>query len=142
MQVHIVGTGLIGASIGMALTRAGVRVTLTDASPTAAALARDLGAGEQVTDVAPEADVVVVATPPDVTAASVLRALEDHPRATVTDVASVKASVLETLLAEGGEVALDYVAVDLLECRGLPLRVAVLVDDLGADPLDEVALTQ
>ncbi|GMA19572.1 hypothetical protein [Arsenicicoccus piscis] len=42
---RIVGTGLIGTSLGLALRRAGWDVSLTDPSPTAAALARDLGAG-------------------------------------------------------------------------------------------------
>ncbi|MBN8881580.1 MAG: prephenate dehydrogenase, partial [Salana multivorans] len=42
--VHVVGSGLLGASIGLGLARAGVEVTLEDASPAAAALARDVGA--------------------------------------------------------------------------------------------------
>ena len=45
-HVRVVGTGLIGTSLGIALCRAGFRVTLHDPSPTAARLARDLGAGE------------------------------------------------------------------------------------------------
>ena len=44
-RVHVVGTGLLGTSLGLALRRLDDDVTLEDTSPTAAALARDLGAG-------------------------------------------------------------------------------------------------
>ncbi|ROR93491.1 prephenate dehydrogenase [Salana multivorans] len=90
--VHVVGSGLLGASIGLALARAGVEVTLEDASPAAAALARDVGAGQ----LGPgrDARVVVVAVPPDVAADVVVTTLREHPDAVVTDVASVKAVVL------------------------------------------------
>ena len=37
-HVRVVGTGLIGTSLGIALRRAGFRVTLSDQSPTAALL--------------------------------------------------------------------------------------------------------
>lgn len=93
--VHVIGTGLLGASLGMALTLAGVRVTLEDASPSALALARDLGAGEIAPGV--DAELVVVAVPPDVAAEVVVAALRAHPGATVTDVASVKTIVLAEL---------------------------------------------
>ncbi|HET7475947.1 MAG TPA: prephenate dehydrogenase [Dermatophilaceae bacterium] len=97
MRVHIVGTGLIGTSLGLALRRAGVTVTLEDPSPTAAALARDLGAGDL--DVPPDPDVVVIAAPPDVAAAAVAGALSRWPAAAVTDAASVKSTVLSDLAA-------------------------------------------
>ncbi|MEP7160156.1 MAG: prephenate dehydrogenase [Dermatophilaceae bacterium] len=94
--VRIVGTGLIGASVGMALRAAGVQVALEDASPTAAALARDLGAGLTQAR-APELDpgIVVVAVPPDVAARVVAAELQRWPRAVVTDVASVKGRILD-----------------------------------------------
>jgi prephenate dehydrogenase len=102
-QVHIIGAGLLGTSIGLALTEKGVDVTLEDVSPTAVRLAVDYGAGR-----APRADdrpgLVVVAVPPDVTAATVARALEEHPEALVTDVASVKGSVLAELRELGADV--------------------------------------
>ena len=100
--VRVVGTGLLGASVGLGLSASGARVLLADASPTALALARDLGAG--VPDGAGErVDLVVVATPPDVTAAVVLDELKVHPDAVVTDVASVKAGVLAALRAAGAD---------------------------------------
>jgi len=42
--VLVVGTGLLGASIGLALRELGVEVGLQDISPAALHLARDLGA--------------------------------------------------------------------------------------------------
>ncbi|CCH77893.1 Prephenate dehydrogenase [Nostocoides japonicum T1-X7] len=100
-SVHLVGTGLIGASLGIALTRAGYAVTLADQSPTSAALAQDLGAGRVRVEGDPDPDVVVVATPPDVSAAVVADALARWPSAVVTDVASVKGAVLRELRAFG-----------------------------------------
>ncbi len=102
-HVHIIGTGLIGASLGIALTRAAYAVSLADQSPTSAALAQDLGAGRVRSDNSSAPDVVVVATPPDVTAGIVARALVEWPDAVVTDVASVKGSVLKALLDNGSD---------------------------------------
>ncbi|MGN6636575.1 MAG: prephenate dehydrogenase [Oryzihumus sp.] len=103
--VRIVGTGLIGASLGLALTARGYRVALEDASPTAAALARDLGAGQLASELSDEPDLVVVAAPPDVVARVVAEELKRWPRAVVTDVASVKSSVLAALAATGVDLA-------------------------------------
>ncbi len=100
--VRVVGTGLLGASIGLGLSASGARVLLADVSPTALALARDLGAGAP-DDGRERVDLVVVATPPDVTAAVLLDEIKAHPDAVVTDVASVKAGVLEALRAAGAD---------------------------------------
>ncbi|UVI34680.1 prephenate dehydrogenase [Brevibacterium spongiae] len=114
MRVHIIGTGLLGASLGLALSANGHEVTLEDTSPTAQQLAADLGAGRVVNaktgteaadttdpdapDTAPaHPDIVVVATPPDVAARVIATALETYPDATVTDVASVKTRLLESV---------------------------------------------
>ncbi|MHB1288997.1 prephenate dehydrogenase [Georgenia sp.] len=107
--VRVVGTGLLGASIGLALTGAGVAVQLEDASPAAAALARDLGAGRPVTADDAEPALVVVATPPDVAARTVLAQLRAHHGAVVTDVASVKALVAEEVHALADDAAARYV---------------------------------
>ncbi|WP_377642433.1 prephenate dehydrogenase [Oryzobacter terrae] len=103
-SVHVVGTGLVGTSLGLALSRRGDDVTLEDASPTHAALARDLGAG-RLPDGPVEPDLVVVATPPDVTAAVVADVLTRFPRAAVTDVASVKGTVLAELRERGTDLS-------------------------------------
>lgn len=109
-RVHVVGTGLIGTSIGLALSGHGVEVTLEDPSPTAMALAADLGAGrlagpQSPQGQTPEPEVVVVAAPPDVTSDVVVAQLAAHPRATVTDVASVKRVIEAELLACGADLS-------------------------------------
>lgn len=104
-RVRIVGTGLIGTSLGMALSRKGFRVSLEDPSPTAAALARDLGAGVLAADTADVPDLVVVAAPPDVVAAAVAEELRRWPEAVVTDAASVKGAVLTALQDSGADLS-------------------------------------
>ncbi len=101
LRVRIVGTGLIGASLGIALSRKGFQVSLDDPSPTAAALARDLGAGALAADTVGVPDVVVVAAPPDVVADVVAQELLQWPNAVVTDAASVKGAVLRALQEKG-----------------------------------------
>jgi prephenate dehydrogenase len=97
----VIGVGLVGASIGMALTKAGRVVHLSDRLPSHAIVAASLGAG--VTAPAPpdEVALVVVAVPPAALAKVVVRALTTYPRAVVTDVGSVKAAVLADLEASG-----------------------------------------
>ena len=118
-HVLVVGTGLIGTSLGIALSRKGFRVSLSDPSPTAARLARDLGAGQLANDqpggqdqqpAAPSAsdthdapDVVVVAAPPDVAGTVVAEQLRRWPNAVVTDVASVKGAIAQAVERAGGD---------------------------------------
>jgi prephenate dehydrogenase len=101
--VTVVGTGLLGTSVGLGLTAGGAGVVLSDPSPTALALAADLGAGTTSLPDGAEVGLVVVAVPPDVTADVVLAALAAHPGATVTDVASVKSGILAEVTERGGD---------------------------------------
>ena len=98
--VRIVGAGLVGTSIGLVLRREGIDVTLVDALPTAVSLATEYGAGRPAA-VDDSPTLIVVAVPPDVTAEVVRRELTQFPTAVVTDVASVKGSVLTALRATG-----------------------------------------
>ena len=98
--VRIVGAGLLGASIGHALTARGVDVALDDTSPSQLRLAVDYGAGRRAAD-SDEPSLVVVAVPPDVTADVIERELTRFPRAVVTDVASVKLEPLRALRERG-----------------------------------------
>ena len=107
--VLIVGTGLLGTSLALALRAAGVEVQLADTSPTSLALARDMGAGSLHDEDSPEPQIVVVATPPDVTADVVVAQLSAHPNAVVTDVASVKERVVAEVRARAGAEARRYV---------------------------------
>jgi len=94
--VKIVGTGLIGTSIGLALTGRGVEVLLVDTSPAVLDLAVDFGAGRKFQD-GDNPQLVIICTPPDVTAKVIQSELASHSEATVTDVASVKATILAEL---------------------------------------------
>ena len=92
----VIGAGLIGTSIALALRAREVDVTLTDPDPASLRLACDLGAGRPLAEaaqVAP-ADLAVIAAPPAIIP-RVLRDAQDRGLAQVyTDVASVKVSVL------------------------------------------------
>ncbi|WP_199277279.1 prephenate dehydrogenase [Arthrobacter sp. CAN_A2] len=105
--VLVIGAGLLGASIGLGLRARGLDVVLSDSSPSTEAVARDIGAGRLLAELqdageqlAPE--LVVVATPPDVTARVVAAALRDYPDAVVMDICSVKEAILRELEATPG----------------------------------------
>ncbi len=97
--VMIIGTGLVGASIGCALSSAGVDVRLRDRYRSHALVAAGLGAGSVERPIASTVRVVVVAVPPQAVADTVERALGHYRNAVVTDVASVKAPILAALRA-------------------------------------------
>jgi len=102
--VRIVGAGLLGASIGLALREKGVEVILADASKAAVRLAADYGAGRPAADGDAPA-LIVVAVPPESVAELVARELAAFPEALVTDVASVKSGILAELAADGADLA-------------------------------------
>jgi len=97
-RLAIVGTGLIGASIGLDAHASGTRVTGWDPDPEALETAVERGAVEPAGSLAEAvagADLVVVAVPVSVLAdrvAEVLAATDD--RTTVTDTGSTKAGVV------------------------------------------------
>ena len=95
--VLVRGTGLLGTSIGLGLRAAGAEVLLTDPSPSAQAVAEDIGAGRAVDPEDPSLapGLVVVAAPPDVTADVVVDSLRRWPVALVLDIASIKGRILE-----------------------------------------------
>lgn len=102
--VLVVGSGLIGTSVGLALRRAGVRVWLQDADPVSLAEAVDRGAGEPWTPGYDSPRLVVVAVPPPGAGAAMAEAMA-FAGATVTDVTSVKGAPLAEALAAGAEAA-------------------------------------
>ena len=116
--VLIIGSGLLGASIGLGLQAAGYEdVYVQDISPTAEAVAQDIGAGTSFSSLTEdqrarfEPQLVVVAAPPDVAGTVCAQALRTYgprpetgyPGATVTDVASVKVRPLADVLASGAD---------------------------------------
>jgi prephenate dehydrogenase len=106
VRLAVVGTGLIGASVGLAAKRAGVRsVTGFDSDPSALAVAAERGAidapAETLADAVAAADLVVVATPVSAIPALVAEAITSTGKGCiVTDVGSTKARICSALEAE------------------------------------------
>ena len=94
-RAQIVGTGLIGGSIGLALRAQGWYVTGRDRDDGLASRALELGALDEVGQDS-DAEVTFVATPVGVVADEVRRAL-DAGTGLVTDVGSVKTPMLELM---------------------------------------------
>lgn len=97
--VLLIGCGLIGTSVALALTRAGRQVHLRDLSPQHAELAQSLGAGTIASPTTVE--IVVVAVPPAQVGRTVVDAMAEWPEAVVTDVSSVKIQPLRFLRESG-----------------------------------------
>lgn len=119
--VLIRGTGLLGTSIGLGLRARGTTVLLHDPSPSAQAVAQDIGAGRAhpvdaagvlIPDDGPSPEVVIVAAPPDVTGQVVVDSLRRFPAAVVMDIASVKVQIAADVaeaVSEGTITAQDAV---------------------------------
>ncbi|MEY5146703.1 MAG: hypothetical protein RL224_1017 [Actinomycetota bacterium] len=100
--IKIVGTGLIGTSLGLALAKKGIVAQLSDSSKANLRLAIEYGAGEEQ-HLDPK--LVVVCVPPDLTAEVVIEQLSLHPNAIVTDVASVKSEIQTAVLSQSKDSA-------------------------------------
>jgi len=106
VRLAVVGTGLIGASVGLAAKRAGVQlVSGFDSDPDALAVAVERGAVDRPTENLEEAvdtaDLVVIATPVAVIASLVAYALQSTGQGcTVTDVGSTKAGMCAVMAAK------------------------------------------
>lgn len=102
--VRVVGAGLLGTSIGLALTKLGVDVALASQSTKSVDLAVSYGAGRKAAE-GDSPNIVVVCVPPNRTAAIVADELKNFPDAIVTDVASVKVSILQELEKLGADMS-------------------------------------
>ncbi|MET8144888.1 prephenate dehydrogenase [Sphaerisporangium sp. NPDC005288] len=92
-RVTVIGTGVIGTSVALALRGAGVQVALSDRDAASLAQAVRMGAGVPLRPGTPPADVVVIATPPS-TVVPVLRDAQARGLgAAYTDVASAKGRI-------------------------------------------------
>ena len=109
-RVAIVGVGLIGGSIGLALRKRGLADDIVGVGRRAASLekARLRGAVDRTTtnlvEGVTDAEVVIICTPVDTIADTVAAVASVAPRATITDVGSTKAAIcqeLRRLRAEG-----------------------------------------
>lgn len=109
-RVAVIGTGLIGTSVALALREHGDQVWLADRDPVSLRIAAELGAGEPLGEHPGEPlDIAVIAVPPAAVAATLLDAQKRDLARVYTDVASVKARPLR----EAAELGCDltrYVA--------------------------------
>ena len=94
-RAQVVGTGLIGGSIGLALRRQGWHVTGDDRDPAVAARALELGALDAI-GADPAAEITFLATPVRAVA-DAAKAILSSGEGTVTDVGSVKASIVDAV---------------------------------------------
>lgn len=111
-RVALVGTGLIGGSIGLGLRAAGTKVRGYDHDPRRADDAKALGAIDEVADsiaaACADADLAVIALPVGAIAAAAAAALAAGARA-VTDVGSVKEPVVDAVRRAAPEDAARFV---------------------------------
>ena len=86
-RVRIVGSGLIGTSIGLGLVSNGIAVEMADVDPKAQALAQDLMGSQSDS---PEVDLVIFAVPPRALEGLLNLEFQLNPKASFIDIGSVK----------------------------------------------------
>lgn len=101
-QVLILGSGLIGGSIALALKRVQIDVVLDDIDAEQVAVAQARGGGRPLAP-GDTPDIVIVAVPPQEAPIALARMSERFPMATITDVTSVKSPILRAALAAGAD---------------------------------------
>jgi prephenate dehydrogenase len=89
-KVRIVGSGLIGTSIGLGLVQQGIVVEMVDTDPSAQALAMDLTGGVELTN----PDLIVLAMPSSQLSAVIVDEFQLNPDSTFMDIGSIKNEVL------------------------------------------------
>ena len=104
-HVRIVGAGLIGTSIALALRAKGVKVTLCDSDNRAQSLARDLMGDENGDDAGIE-ELCIIATPPNFIAEVIHAELSRNPRLRVMDISSIKTKPLQDVSNIGFDLSL------------------------------------
>ena len=104
-HVRIVGAGLIGTSIALALRATGIAVTLCDSDSRAQALARDLMGAKNGEELGVE-DLCIIATPPDVIAEVMKAELSRNPGLRVMDISSIKTKPLHDVSSIGCDLSL------------------------------------
>jgi prephenate dehydrogenase len=89
-RVRIVGSGLIGTSIGLGLVQRGVLVEMVDSAPESQSLANDLVGGVVVS----EPQLVIFALPTSKLSVVIAQEIQLNPDSTFMDVGSVKNDVV------------------------------------------------
>lgn len=102
----MIGTGLIGTSVALALRGRGAEVLLSDADEASLAMAVELGAGTPLSGApAGPVDIAVLAVPPAAVAGVLQEAQKEGLARYYTDVASVKARPVMDAIAHGCDLA-------------------------------------
>jgi prephenate dehydrogenase len=157
--VAIIGPGLIGGSIGLALRKRGSASYIVGVGRRSESLAKALNLGAttsistSIEDAVKDADVVVVCTPVNEIAGHLLQAAAAAPdRAVLTDAGSIKASIIAKMesglpkdrrfvgshpLAGGEKNGVDFARADLFEGK-----VVVVTPTLKTDPADVQAVSE
>jgi len=111
-RIALLGTGLVGGSVGLALTKRGFVVRGYDTDPARAEQARDLGAITEVATTVRDAvagvELAIVAVPVGAVAGLAIAAL-DAGALVVTDVGSVKAAIVQEVEAARPQLASQFV---------------------------------
>ena len=93
-SVKIVGSGLIGTSIGLALSARGIAVQMSDVDPTASVLAQFLVGSSTSVEPGHAFDVVVLALPPSAFKQALTKEIELNTSSTFVDILSIKTKPL------------------------------------------------
>ena len=97
-HIRIVGSGLIGSSIALALSARGIKVTMVDIDPSAESLAQDL-VGEVPTGL--EVDLTLIASPVSTISEVIQREIEQGLNLGFIDISSVKVNPVVEVSALG-----------------------------------------
>ena len=89
-SVKIVGSGLIGTSIGLALKQKGVALLMSDSNSSAASLAQSLVDPDQSFKETHVFDLVIIAVPPSSFSSAISTEFELNPSSTFVDILSIK----------------------------------------------------
>lgn len=92
MKIKVVGAGLIGTSIALGLRQAGHHISIIDSNPAHLTIARDLVGGEGNDSMQP--DMVIVATPIEVTLEVLCREFDQNPQSVFIDIGGLKSELL------------------------------------------------
>ena len=89
-SVKIVGSGLIGTSIGLALSQKNIAVLMSDSNASSAALAQSLVAPNLNFDDSKEFDLVIIAVPPSSFSSAISKEFKLNPSSIFVDILSIK----------------------------------------------------
>ncbi len=102
-SVLVVGTGLMGTSVGLALRAQGVEVHLLDRDPAVAEMAAAFGAGAVAGSDTPPVDLAVIGAPPWAVPGVLADLQKRRAAAAYTDLASTKSGLQRTLTTAGAD---------------------------------------